>query len=56
MTHAAVGAEALSEAGIGENLLRLSIGLESSADLITDVLGALEAAHQAEALQPVAVA
>ncbi len=56
MTHAAVSAEALSEAGIGENLLRLSIGLESSADLITDVLGALDAAHQAEALQPVAVA
>lgn len=56
MTHAPVAAEALEEAGIGQNLIRLSIGLESSEDLVTDVLRALEAARSAVSLQPVAVA
>ncbi len=44
MTHAAVSDEALAEAGIGQNLVRLSIGLEGAEDLVADVLAALEAA------------
>lgn len=53
MTHAPVSAEALQEAGIGESLIRLSIGLESPEDLVADVLEALDAAA-APALVPVA--
>ena len=34
MTHASVGAEALRAAGIGDGLLRLSVGLEAQADLV----------------------
>ncbi len=44
MTHAAVSDEALAKAGIRQNLVRLSIGLEGAEDLVADVLGALEAA------------
>lgn len=44
MTHAPVSEEALKEAGIGCNLIRLSVGLESSEDLIADLLQALDAA------------
>ena len=49
MTHAAVSDEVLLEAGIGQNLIRLSVGLECSEDLVVDVLAALEAAGQAQA-------
>ena len=56
MTHAPVSEEALAEAGIGQNLVRLSVGLESTEDLVADVLGALDAAGQLRTLQPVAVA
>jgi cystathionine gamma-synthase len=56
MTHAPVSAEALAEAGIGRNLVRLSVGLESTDDLVADVLAALEAASKCDALKPVAVA
>ena len=56
MTHAPVSNEALARAGIGQNLVRLSVGLESTEDLVADVLGALEAAGQAPDLKPVAVA
>lgn len=42
MTHAPVASEALATAGIGENLIRLSIGLESTEDLVADVLRALD--------------
>ena len=56
MTHAPVSEEALAEAGIGPNLVRLSVGLESTEDLVADVLGALEAAGQVRNLKPVAVA
>ncbi|MEM8683856.1 MAG: cystathionine gamma-synthase [Pseudomonadota bacterium] len=45
MTHAAVTEEALENAGIGQNIVRLSVGLEGTEDLIADVLGALEAAR-----------
>ena len=53
MTHAPVSKEALAEAGIGDNLIRLSVGIESSEDLIADLLTALELASTAT-LQPVA--
>ena len=56
MTHAPLTEEALAEAGISRTLIRLSIGLEDTEDLVTDVLQALEAAGKAPALQPVAVA
>lgn len=36
-THARVGAEARAEAGIGDGLLRLSVGLEAVEDLETDL-------------------
>ncbi|HSM32258.1 MAG TPA: PLP-dependent transferase, partial [Woeseiaceae bacterium] len=44
MTHAPVSPEALAEAGISQSLVRLSIGLEASEDLVDDVLQGLEAA------------
>jgi len=46
MTHAAVPEAALAGAGIGQNLIRLSVGLESAEDLVADVLQALEASRQ----------
>ena len=54
MTHAPVAPEALERAGIGANLVRLSVGLESAEDLVTDVLAALDAA--ARNTRPAAVA
>jgi len=56
MTHAPVCNEALAKAGIGENLVRLSVGLESPEDLVADVLEALEAARKADLQPPVVVA
>ncbi len=56
MTHAPVSAKALAEAGISQSLIRLSVGLESTADLVADVCRALAAATQASELKPVAVA
>jgi cystathionine gamma-synthase len=56
MTHAPVRAEALAKAGIKQNLIRLSVGLESIEDLVADVLGGLEAARHAVVLKPVPVA
>jgi len=56
MTHAPVSEEALAKAGIGQNLIRLSVGLESSEDLIADLLQALEAARTVRTLAPVAAA
>lgn len=43
MTHAGMGAEARAAAGIGDGLLRLSVGLEAQADLIADLEAALAA-------------
>lgn len=54
MTHAPVSEEALAEAGIQSNLIRLSVGLEGAEDLIEDLLEALEAARHAVSLRPVA--
>ena len=41
MTHAAMSPEARAIAGIGDGLLRLSVGLESEADLLADLDQAL---------------
>jgi cystathionine gamma-synthase len=41
MTHAAMDPDARRRAGIGDSLLRLSIGIESAEDLEADLLGAL---------------
>lgn len=45
MTHAAMSPEALKAAGIGANLLRLSVGIEDVNDLINDLDYALEQSH-----------
>ena len=51
MTHAPVSEDALAEAGIGPNLIRLSVGLESGDDLLADLLAGLEAASHAVSLR-----
>jgi cystathionine gamma-synthase len=56
MTHAPVSEAALDNAGIGQTLIRLSVGLESAEDLVADVLQALESARNLTTLQSVAVA
>lgn len=43
MTHAGMGAEARLAAGISDNLIRLSVGIEAEADLIADLKQALSA-------------
>ena len=48
-THQQMDAAALSAAGIGEGLVRLSVGLEDPADLIEDLDQALRAAARAAA-------
>ena len=53
MTHAPVSEEALAEAGIGQDLIRLSVGLESTTDLLADILAALDAASHAVTLQAI---
>jgi cystathionine gamma-synthase len=45
MTHAAMSAEARAAAGIGDGLLRLSVGIEHGDDLATDLAAALQRAH-----------
>ncbi len=47
MTHAAMSAEARAQAGISDNLLRLSVGIEALDDLLADLDAALERAAQA---------
>lgn len=39
MTHVAMGAEARAKAGVSDNLLRLSVGIEDAQDLIADLAG-----------------
>jgi len=41
-THAQLSAEALIDAGVGEDLIRLSIGLEGATDLLADLAQALK--------------
>lgn len=56
MTHAPVNEDALAEAGIRTNLVRLSVGLEAAEDLVADIVEALEAAANVPALQTVSAA
>lgn len=46
MTHAGMAAEARARAGISETLLRVSVGIEDSEDLIADLEQAFQAALQ----------
>ena len=54
MTHAPVSAERKAAAGITSTLIRLSVGLESTADLVADLNVALEAARRAPQIAAVA--
>ncbi|QOD90523.1 cystathionine gamma-synthase [Lysobacter sp. CW239] len=45
MTHAAMSAQARAEAGIGDGLLRLSVGIEHVDDLVADIAAALDRVH-----------
>jgi cystathionine gamma-synthase len=47
MTHAAMTAEARAAAGIGDGLLRLSVGIEHGDDLVADIASALDRAFDA---------
>jgi cystathionine gamma-synthase len=44
MTHASMSAEARAVAGISDQLLRLSVGLEDPADLVDDLVAAVRSA------------
>jgi cystathionine gamma-synthase len=44
MSHAAMGPEARAKAGIGENLVRLSVGIENPEDLLADLQAGLDRA------------
>jgi cystathionine gamma-synthase len=47
MTHASMDADARARAGITEGLLRLSVGIESAEDLVSDLRAALDRAAEA---------
>ena len=46
MTHAAMDPAARARAGIGDGLLRLSVGIEDEADLVADIVAALDRAQR----------
>lgn len=56
MTHAAMDSDARIRAGIGDGLIRLSIGIEDGADLAADIRDGLERAQRAVAPSAVAIA
>ncbi len=56
MTHASMDPEARRHAGIKDNLLRLSIGIESSVDLLRDLGAALDRAARVGGVGPRLVA
>jgi cystathionine beta-lyase/cystathionine gamma-synthase len=45
MTHASMPLSERQRAGVGDGLIRLSIGVEDAADLVADLEGALATAH-----------
>jgi cystathionine gamma-synthase len=49
MTHASMSVEARAAAGIGDGLLRLSVGIEAAQDLLADLQAALARAYPASA-------
>ncbi|BBK34372.1 O-acetylhomoserine sulfhydrylase [Stella humosa] len=52
-THQQLDAEALAAAGVGEDMIRLSVGLEDAGDIIDDLKQALRAAERATQPAPV---
>ena len=54
MTHASMSAQARAAAGIGDGLLRLSVGIEAAADLLADLQSALARAAYSTASAEVA--
>ncbi len=53
-THQQLDAAALAVAGIGEDMIRLSVGLEDADDIIDDLAQALRASQKAVRLKPAA--
>ncbi|HEV2547034.1 MAG TPA: O-acetylhomoserine aminocarboxypropyltransferase [Stellaceae bacterium] len=53
-THQQLDAAALAAAGIGEDMIRLSVGLEDAEDIIDDLAQALRASQKAVRLKPAA--
>jgi O-acetylhomoserine (thiol)-lyase len=53
-THQQLDAAALAAAGVGEDLIRLSVGLEDPADVIDDLGQALRASQKAASVRPAA--
>jgi cystathionine gamma-synthase len=53
MTHSSMAPEARRVAGIGDSLLRLSVGIEEGADLVADLEAALERAQACTAKRKV---
>ena len=53
-THQQLDAAALAAAGIGEDMIRLSVGLEDADDIIDDLAQALRASQKAVRLKPAA--
>jgi len=53
-THQQLDAAALAAAGIGEDMIRLSVGLEDAEDIIDDLAQALRASQKATGLRPAA--
>ncbi len=49
MTHSSMDAAARAEAGIGDSLVRISVGIERAGDLAQDLLRSLDVAMRAEA-------
>jgi cystathionine beta-lyase/cystathionine gamma-synthase len=52
MTHASVEPEVRREAGIGDGLLRLSVGIEEADDLVRDLEQALDGLRGITSLEP----
>jgi len=46
-THQQMGAPQLKEAGLGEELVRISVGLEAASDIVEDLAQALRASQKA---------
>jgi O-acetylhomoserine (thiol)-lyase len=53
-THQQLDAAALAAAGVGEDMIRLSVGLEDADDIVADLDQALRAAQKAARLKPAA--
>ncbi|KAI5804942.1 Cys/Met metabolism PLP-dependent enzyme-domain-containing protein [Geopyxis carbonaria] len=54
MTHAGIPREDRERSGVFDDLIRLSVGIEETEDLVEDVLGALQRAADAVGLKPAA--